>query len=201
MTVVKAYCVYFTFTCENSHLFILLSSKVLHNILQYELINSELSWFVWLFFFSQIFQRLDEAVTVNIFIDVLFLQNDWSKCSWFVIILPTLQLQKQSALVVKGDGLKQYSTRGTCFSSCHERETKEKFWVPMRNWTSDLRIPHSDALPLNHKYSTVSEVYYEVHMIRVLHTAKISSVDSIMFVNGIRTKKSTEEKNEKNMVE
>ena len=60
---------------------------------------------------------------------------------------------------------------------------------------------HSDALPLNHKDSTVSEVYYEVHMTRVLHTAKISSVDSIMFVNGIRTKKSTEEKNEKNMVE
>ena len=38
-------------------------------------------------------------------------------------------------------------------------------------------------------------------MTRVLHTARISSVDSIMFVNGIRTKKSTEEKNEKNMVE
>ena len=46
MTVVKAYCVYFTFTCENAHLFILLSSKVLHKIFQYELINSELSWFV-----------------------------------------------------------------------------------------------------------------------------------------------------------
>ena len=55
---------------------------------------------------------------------------------------------------------------------------------------------HSDALPLNHKDSTVSEVSYEVHMTRVLHTAKISSVDSIMFVNGIRMKKSTEEKNE-----
>ena len=31
--------------------------------------------------------------------------------------------------------------------------------------------------------SEVSEVYYEVHMTRVLHTAKISNVDSIMFVN------------------
>ena len=71
----------------------------------------------------------------------------------------------------------------------------------MRNRTSDLRIPHSDTLPLSHKDSTVSEVYYDVHMTRVLHTARISSVDSIMFVNGIRTKKSTEEKNEKNMVE
>ena len=58
---------------------------------------------------------------------------------------------------------------------------KEKFWVPKRNWTSDLRIPRSDALP-----STVSEGYYEVHMTRVLHTAKISNVDSVMFVNRIR---------------
>ena len=32
------------------------------------------------------------------------------------------------------------------FSSCHERGTKKKFWVLMRNRTSDLRIPHSDAL-------------------------------------------------------
>ena len=34
--------------------------------------------------------------------------------------------------------------------------------------------------------STVSEVYYEVLMIRVLHTARISSVDSLMFGNRIR---------------
>ena len=40
--------------------------------------------------------------------------------------------------------------RETCFSSCHERGTKKKFWVPMRNQTSDLRIPCSDALPLSH---------------------------------------------------
>ena len=32
------------------------------------------------------------------------------------------------------------------FSSCHERGTKKKSWVLMRNRTSDLRIPHSDAL-------------------------------------------------------
>ena len=80
MIVVKAYCVYFTFTCENSHLFILLSSKVLLEIFQYEFINYELSWFFDCFFF-QIFQRLDEAVTVYIIIDVLSLQNDWSKYS------------------------------------------------------------------------------------------------------------------------
>ena len=46
------------------------------------------------------------------------------------------------------------------FSSCHERGTKKKFWVPMRNRTSDLWIPHSDALSLSHRDSTVSKVYY-----------------------------------------
>ena len=52
----------------------------------------------------------------------------------------------------------------------------------MRNRTSDLRIPHSDALPLNHRDSTVSDVYNKVHMTRVLH-AKISNVDSVIFVD------------------
>ena len=32
----------------------------------------------------------------------------------------------------------------------------------MRNRTSDLRIPLSDALPLSHRNSMVSEVSYEV---------------------------------------
>ena len=69
------------------------------------------------------------------------------------------------------------------FSSCHERGTKKKFWVPMRKRTSDLRIPRSDALPLSHIDSAVSEVYYDVHMARVLHTARISNVESVMFVD------------------
>ena len=47
----------------------------------------------------------------------------------------------------------------------------------MRNRVSDRRIPRSDALPLSHRDSTVSEVYYEVHMRRVLHTARISHFD------------------------
>ena len=45
---------------------------------------------------------------------------------------------------------------------------------------SDLR---SDALPLSHKDTSMSEVYYEVLMTRVLHTARISNVDSVMFVD------------------
>ena len=43
--------------------------------------------------------------------------------------------------------------------------------------------PRSDALPLSHRDSSVSEVYYEVHMTHVLHTARISNVDRVMFVN------------------
>ena len=39
---------------------------------------------------------------------------------------------------------------------------KKKFRVPVKYRTSDLRIPCSDALPLSHRDSTVSEVYYEV---------------------------------------
>ena len=44
---------------------------------------------------------------------------------------------------------------------------------------SDLR---SAALPLSHQDSSVSEVYYEVLITRVLHTARISNVDSVMFL-------------------
>ena len=66
--------------------------------------------------------------------------------------------------------------------SCHERGTKKTFWVPTRNRTSNQRIPRSDALPLSHRDATVSEVNYEVHMTRVLNTARISNVDGVMFV-------------------
>ena len=44
---------------------------------------------------------------------------------------------------------------------------------------SDLR---SDALPLSHQDSSMSEIYYEVLITRVLHTARISNVDSVMFL-------------------
>ena len=56
----------------------------------------------------------------------------------------------------------------------------------MRNRTSDLRIPRSDVLPLSHRDSTVTEVYYEVHKTHALHTARISNVDSVMILNRIR---------------
>ena len=72
-------------------------------------------------------------------------------------------------------------------SSCHERGTKKTFRVPIRNRTSDLRIPCSDALPLSHRDSTVSKAYYKVH---IWHMSSIllRSVMSIAscFVNWIR---------------
>ena len=40
-----------------------------------------------------------------------------------------------------------------------------------------------DALPLIHRGYMESEVYYEVHMTLVLHTSRISNVDSTMFVD------------------
>ena len=40
-----------------------------------------------------------------------------------------------------------------------------------------------DALPLIHRGYMESEVYYEVHMTLVLHTSRISNVDSAMFVD------------------
>ena len=60
---------------------------------------------------------------------------------------------------------------------------RKKFWVPMKNRTSELWILCSNALPLSHTDSTVSKVYYKVHVTRVLHTAGISNVDSIAFVD------------------
>ena len=50
----------------------------------------------------------------------------------------------------------------------------------MRNRTSDLWILHSDALPLSHRDSMVSKVYYEIRMTCVLHAVRISNVNSVM---------------------
>ena len=49
-----------------------------------------------------------------------------------------------------------------------------------------------DALPLSHKDSMVGEVYYEVRKTRVSHTAKITNVDSVLFVNRMREMESFE---------
>ena len=64
--------------------------------------------------------------------------------------------------------------RERCFSSYHERGTKKKFRVPVRNRTSEVRMPRTYALLPSNRDSKVSEAYNEVHMTRVLHTAWIS---------------------------
>ena len=63
---------------------------------------------------------------------------------------------------------------------------KKKVWDTNRNQTSDIQFPCSDALPLSHRDSMVSEVCYKVHMTCILHTARVSNVNGIMFVNKIR---------------
>ena len=66
----------------------------------------------------------------------------------------------------------------------------------MRNGTLDLWIPCSVALSLSHRDSTVSEVYYKVHMTSILHTARINNFDSVTFVNRIGEKESFEHSKE-----
>ena len=71
------------------------------------------------------------------------------------------------------------------------------FFVLSEAWGKEnILIPHeeSNVRPLDSLLQSsttepqrlVSEVYYKVHMTHVLHTARISNVDSIMFVNRIR---------------
>ena len=120
------------------------------------------------------------------------------KISWHIVnpfirlwtILPSNKVISESADELEPHGSVTISPLApeNVFSSCHEHGTKKKFWVPIRNRTLDLRIPRPDALPLSHRDSTVSEVYYEVHMTRVLHTAGISNVDGVMFVDRNKSK-------------
>ena len=60
---------------------------------------------------------------------------------------------------------------------------EKKILSPHEETTSDLQISRSDAVPLSLGDSVVSEAHY---MTRVPHTARISYVDSVMFVNRTR---------------
>ncbi|CAH3145901.1 unnamed protein product [Pocillopora meandrina] len=55
----------------------------------------------------------------------------------------------------------------------YERKTKGR--LPVK-WTAYEALMYG-------KYTTKSDIYYLVHMTRVLHTARISNVDRVMFVN------------------
>ena len=79
---------------------------------------------------------------------------------------------------------------GICWRENKNKLEKDAFFpVFSRAWDKEKilspheelnRIPRSDALPLSHRNSTVSEVNHEVHMTRVLSTARISNVNRIL---------------------
>ena len=50
----------------------------------------------------------------------------------------------------------------------------------MMNLTFKFHDPLLNPLPLSHRDSTVSEVYYEVRTTCILHTTTISNVDNLM---------------------
>ena len=67
------------------------------------------------------------------------------------------------------------------FSSC--AWDKEEILSPHEESNLRLLDLRSRALPLSHRDSTVRKVYYEVHMARVLHTARISNAHSVLFLD------------------
>ena len=52
---------------------------------------------------------------------------------------------------------------------------KEKFQVPTRNRTTELRIPRSDALPLSHRDSMVSKAQHVIYTLFVEHRCLVNS--------------------------
>ena len=93
------------------------------------------------------------------------ISQSW-KCEWSSYIAPILSFP--IVLKIEKDVF--------FFPSCHERGPIKKILSPHEE--SNLRCSNHWAL-----VSTASEVYYEVHMTRVLHTARISNVDSVMFLD------------------
>ena len=65
-----------------------------------------------------------------------------------------------------------------------DEELRKMFFRLVKSVESNLRPSDlsSDALPLSHQDSSMSDIYYEVLITRVLHTAGISNVDSLMFL-------------------
>ena len=64
----------------------------------------------------------------------------------------------------------------------HVTSVGQKYFLsPMSNRTSEHRIPRSNALPLSHRDSTVSEVHYEVYQVflSVLKTYHLNSAGSL----------------------
>ena len=109
----------------------------------------------------------------------------WHDVSW-----QTLRLK---CVIQRFEDIKKLSMSIVCkhsselekdvFLSCHESGTRKNSESPWGIEPQTFGILSSNALPLSHRDSAVSEVCYEVHMTHVLHTTRISNVNSIVFVD------------------
>ena len=75
--------------------------------------------------------------------------------------------------------LNKIYARERCFSSSYECERKKKFWVPIRNRSSDLVLWFSTTEPPK-LYGELSPLRSS-YMIRVLHTARVSRAQNLLF--------------------
>ena len=75
--------------------------------------------------------------------------------------------------------LNKIYARERCFSSSYECERKKKFWVPIRNRSSDLVLWCSTTEPQK-LYGELSPLRSS-YMIRVLHTARVSRAQNLLF--------------------
>ena len=109
---------------------------------------------------------------------------------WHDVLWQTLRLK---CVIQRFEDIKKLSMSIVCkhsselekdvFLSCHKSGTRKNSESPWGIEPQTFGILSSDALPLSHRDSAVSEVYYEVHMTHVLHTTRNSNVNSIVFVD------------------
>ena len=82
-----------------------------------------------------------------------------------------------------------WRNRERCSWSFHECGTKKEFWVPTRNWTSDLQIPCSEALPISQRDSMMSKGHCEActwHSSCILQGTAVLCPNSVMFAHRTR---------------
>ena len=64
----------------------------------------------------------------------------WKKNKWVKNLIGNQKNANHIKFSLKFFFWARWRIKKDVFSSCHERGTKKKFWVPIRNRTSDLRI-------------------------------------------------------------
>ena len=95
----------------------------------------------------------------------------WSDESWIRGDRDTLQLSLNLSNLTMNKTLKRDVFH--LVTSMGQRQNSESPWGIK---PQTLQILCSNALPLSHRDSMVSEVYYEVHITHVLHTARNSAM-------------------------